>query len=226
MRAPLSIVIPTLNAASELPAVLASLMEGLNEGMIRELIICDGGSTDDTLKIARAAGADIVSSASGRGGQLVNGAAATKGDWLLFLHADSQLAQGWSEKVWPFLVDPDCAGYGDLSFRDDAVLARATARGANLRSRVFGLPYGDQSLLISRKLYDTVGGYPEQPLMEDVEMAKRLKKHLKPVGYEVKTSAARYQKSGYTKRVLRNWALLLRYKLGADPQDLARAYKR
>lgn len=226
MRAPLSIVIPTLNAASELPDVLASLMEGVNEGLIRELVISDGGSTDDTLVIARAAGAEIVSGAAGRGGQMLKGAAATKGAWLLFLHADSQLAQGWSEKVWPFLIDPTSAGYGHLVFRDDTFLARVTAKGANLRSHIFALPYGDQSLLISRDLYDRVGGYPDQPLMEDVEMAKRLKPHLKAVGFEVTTSADRYKKAGYTKRVLRNWGLLLRYKLGASPEDLVRAYER
>lgn len=225
MRAPLSIVIPTLNAASELPEVLASLMEGLSESLIRELVVSDGGSTDETIDIARASGAEVISGAAGRGGQMLRGAAATKGDWLLFLHADSQLTSGWSEKVWPFLADPTLAGYGQLAFRDDAFLARATAKGANLRSRIFALPYGDQSLLISRELYNQVGGYPDQPLMEDVEMAKRLKGHLKPVAYEIKTSAERYQKAGYTKRVLRNLSLILRYKLGADPKDLARDYE-
>ncbi|MEY8098284.1 TIGR04283 family arsenosugar biosynthesis glycosyltransferase [Falsihalocynthiibacter sp. S25ZX9] len=224
MRAPLSIVIPTLNAGSELAPTLACLMEGLNAGLIRELVISDASSSDDTVEIAQLSGAEVVSGAVGRGAQLALGAAACSGEWLLFLHADSHLSEGWSAHVSRFIAQETDAGYGDLVLRDDAMMARMTARGANLRSRLFGLPYGDQTLLISRALYDEVGGYPDIPLMEDVALAKALKGRLKRGGFQSQTSAARYREQGYAKRSLRNLTTLLRYKLGADPKKLAQSY--
>ncbi|MDF0599931.1 TIGR04283 family arsenosugar biosynthesis glycosyltransferase [Psychromarinibacter sp. C21-152] len=227
MRAPVSVIVPTLDAAREVPATLASLGEGLEEGVIRELILSDGGSADGTARIADAAGAILVTGPAGRGGQLARGAAEAQAEWLLFLHADTQLGPGWAPALLGHLRDhPDKAGHFRLAFRADGSAARLVARWANFRARAFGLPYGDQGLLISRRLYDAVGGYPEIPLMEDVALARALGRRLVPLPATAWTSAERYERQGWLRRGTRNLVTLTRYLLGADPERLARAYSR
>lgn len=222
MRAPLSIVIPTLNAADHLRVTLASLMEGIEAGILRELIISDGGSQDDTCQIAEAAGAIVVTGGAGRGGQLQRGAEAAGGVWMLFLHADTQLSPGWAQVVAEHL-ETDGAGYFRLAFAATGFMPRLVATGANLRSR-FGLPYGDQGLLIRKDLYLKMGGYRDMPLMEDVEFVRRLRGHLKVLPVTATTSATRYQKGGWLRTSFRNIGTLARYQMGADPDDLARRY--
>ncbi len=227
MRAPISIVIPAVNAAAELPGTLASLGEGLQEGLIRELVISDGGSTDGTRSIAEAAGAEWVTGEAGRGGQLARGVAASEGAWLLCLHADTQLGPGWAAAALSHLRDaPDRAGYFRLRFRAEGVAPRIVAGWANWRSRVLGLPYGDQGLLLSRELYDAVGGFPAIPLMEDVGFARALRGRLRELPAEAWTSAARYEAQGWVRRGARNLWCLVRYFLGVSPEALARAYRR
>ncbi|MCT4610108.1 MAG: TIGR04283 family arsenosugar biosynthesis glycosyltransferase [Pelagimonas sp.] len=225
MRAPISVIIPTLNAQAGLPACLSALGEGLNEGLIRELILSDGGSTDETLRIAESAGAELVQGAPSRGGQLRRGADAAQGDWLLFLHADTVLKPGWSAEVIAALPQ-NGAYYFQLRFDQKGFAARFVAGWANLRSRMFGLPYGDQALLIDRASYDAVGGYADIPLMEDVAMARALKGQLQGLPAIAETSAQKYQRQGWLKRGGRNLGLLLRYLTGADPEDLARSYRK
>jgi len=224
MRAPLSIVIPTLNAASELGPTLSRLMEGVEAGLVRDLIISDGGSTDDTLVLADEWGAVCVSGEAGRGGQLARGAEAAQGRWILFVHADTHLPDGWCKTIWQSL-DPETAYYANLGFRDAGVAGRIVAGWANLRSKWFGLPYGDQTLLISKALYLSVGGYKNIPLMEDVALARSLKTRLKPIDMRVWTSADRYQNQGWIKRGSKNLILLIRYLCGAKPADLAKRYR-
>lgn len=227
MRAPVSVIVPSLQTADQLPATLASLGEGLEEGVIRELIVTDGGSDDGTRQIADAAGAIMVEGPAGRGGQLRRGAAEAQGEWLLFLHADTQLGAGWARALLDHLRDhPDKAGHFRLRFRAEGGAARLVARWANFRSRAFGLPYGDQGLLISRRLYDAVGGYPDIPLMEDVALARALSRRLEPLPATAWTSAERYLRQGWLRRGGRNLVTLTRYLLGADPERLARAYSR
>ena len=175
MRAPISVVIPTLNAGESLPGCLAALGEGLQAGLIRELIVSDGGSDDATLEISEAAGAVLIEGMPSRGGQLRRGAGAAQGAWFLFLHADSWLAPGWSEAALAHM-ESDKAGYFRLRFDRGGLPGRVVAGWANLRSRLFGLPFGDQGLLIPRDLYDALGGYPDIPLMEDVALARALAK--------------------------------------------------
>ena len=226
MPAPISIVIPTLNAEAELPAALASLIEGLKAGLVRELVVVDGGSTDRTGEIAEAAGARMIASAPSRGGQLRAGAEAARGDWLLFHHADTHLSPGWSEAVKPALADPSRARYFHLGFRARGAAPSLVAAWANARARRFGLPYGDQSLLIARPLYARVGGYPDIPLMEDVALARRLKGQLTRLPATALTSAARYQSEGWMRRGAGNLWTLTRYLAGADPHRLAARYFR
>lgn len=223
MRAKLSVVIPTLNAADALPATLASLMEGVEAGLIRELVISDGGSTDATLKIASEAGARVIEGAPSRGGQLRRGAEAAEGAWLLFLHADTQLPAGWAECI-AMQIELGSPAYFRLKFDIIGVSPSLVAGWANLRSRAFGLPYGDQGLLVSRADYDAIGGYRDMPLMEDVALARALRGQLHMLPLSVTTSAARYQRDGWLRRGGRNLSLLLRYLGGADPARLARRY--
>lgn len=223
MRAKITVVIPTLNAAASLPECLATLMEGVAAGLIRELVIADGGSADTTSVIASEAGAELVQSAPSRGGQLRCGAEAAGGEWLLFLHADTRLPEGWTDTVKAHLETGRPACFR-LTFDAKGAAPFLVAGWANLRSRLFKLPYGDQGLLISRQEYASVGGYPGIPLMEDVAMVRKLGARLIILPLAITTSAARYRREGWMLRGLRNLSLLARYLAGADPERLARRY--
>lgn len=227
MPAPLSIIIPALNAAGDLPLCLEALMPGLEAGLIREVIVVDGGSTDATPRIAGSAGANLVESAPGRGKQLIAGAAAARGEWLLFLHADTVLSRDWPERVASHMAArPDKAAAFTLKYRSDAGAARWLEARANRRARWMGLPYGDQGLLLSRELYDEVGGYEDVPLMEDVMIVRAIgKKRLVLLSAEARTSAAKYEREGWRRRGWKNAMLLTRFLLGASPEKLAREYR-
>lgn len=226
MRAPVSVVIPTLDAAPVLPACLLSLIEGLDTGLLRELIVSDGGSCDATIALAKEAGAWVLSGRTGRGGQLKRGGEAAQGDWLLFLHADTILAPGWSKTVADHIGSSDKAAYFQLRFRAAGSAPRLVARWANFRSRLFGLPYGDQGLLISRALYDQVGGFADQPLMEDVAMARSLRGRLIGLKSFAETGAEKYARAGWLRRGGRNLWTLARYLTGSSPDKLAEFYHR
>ncbi|MCX8228045.1 MAG: glycosyltransferase, partial [Sulfitobacter sp.] len=142
MPAPITVIIPTLNAEHSLTGCLTALMEGVDAGLIRELIVSDGGSDDATRIVAEAWGAEIIEGAASRGGQLRRGCAKAKGDWLLVLHADTHLDQGWTAPVAAHLKGQK-AGWFQLRFDSCGFAPRFVAGWANLRSR-FGLPYGDQ----------------------------------------------------------------------------------
>lgn len=224
MSAPFSIIIPTLNAGSELPDMLNSLLPGVEQGLIAEVIISDGGSTDNTLEIADEAGAVIVKGAASRGGQLRRGADVAKAEWFLFLHADTHLPRCWPGALGTHIVRSGFAAAFRLSFRNRSSMACVTAAWANLRSRHFELPYGDQGLLISRALYDEIGGYPDLPLMEDVAFAQKLRGRLILLEETVTTSAEKYVQQGWIRRGARNIWTLVCYKFGASPQALATRY--
>ena len=224
----LSIVIPTLNAADALAATLAALVPGAIDGLVGQLVIADGGSGDRTLAIADQAGADIVSTDAGRGGQLRAGAAAARGTWLLFVHADTRLEPGWVDEARAFIGEAGAerAGYFRFALDDNRWRARLLQRAAAWRAALFGLPYGDQGLLISRALYDEVGGFAPLPLMEDVDIVRRLgRRRLKRLSTRAVTSAARYRRDGYVRRPLRNLACLAGYFAGVSPERLVRFYR-
>ena len=227
MRAPVSVVIPTLNEESGLPACLGALFEGVSAGVIRELIVTDGGSSDGTLEIAEEAGAEIVRCAASRGGQLRSGAAKAQGEWLLFVHADTVLSDGWRVVVEAHLAQADVAGYFALRFEKGGIAGHLVAGWANVRSRLFGLPYGDQGLLISRQLYEEVGGFAAIPLMEDVSLARRLgRRRFAKLEARAVTSPRKYQEQGWLRRGGGNLWTLLRYLVGVSPETLAAAYRR
>lgn len=228
MSAPVSVIIPTLEAAGRLGPCLGALAEAALSGLIREVILADGGSTDEVGDVAEATGATLVATARGRGTQLAAGAAAARGDWLLFLHADSVLPEGWDAAVAEHIAGHgNAAGYFGLRFDDGGLAAWLVAGWANLRSRLFALPYGDQALLVPAALYRAVGGFPDWPLMEDVALVRRIgRARLCRMPGLVTTSAERYRRDGWCRRGFRNLSTLALYFLGVAPERLARRYAR
>jgi rSAM/selenodomain-associated transferase 2 len=225
MRAPISVVIPVLNGAEALPGCAAALLEGVEAGLIREMIVSDGGSSDGSCAVADALGAQWITGDASRGGQLRRGCAQARGAWLLVVHADTQLSPGWSDAVQRHLARSD-AGNFQLAFDGGGFAARFVAGWANLRSRLFGLPYGDQGILVPRALYEAAGGYADIPLMEDVALARALRGQLRGLEAVAVTSADKYRRGGWLRRGARNLWTLLRYFAGAAPEDLARSYRK
>jgi rSAM/selenodomain-associated transferase 2 len=222
----LAVVIPTLDAADHLAATMAGLMSG--DAIERETIVVDGGSRDGTRELAEQLGARVVAAASGRGGQLAAGAAAVSAPWLLFLHADSRLEPGWARDVLAFVEDPANrakAAAFRLRLDDGAPAARRLERLVAWRCRVLGLPYGDQGLLIAREHYERIGGFRGLPLMEDVDLVRRIgRAHIVMLPTAAVTSAARYRRSGYLRRSARNLLCLCLYIAGVPPRRLLRLY--
>jgi rSAM/selenodomain-associated transferase 2 len=225
-RLRISVVVPTLNAADTLPQLLRGLRSA---PLVCEVIVADGGSGDGTAAAASGAGARVIVVAAGRGTQLAAGAARASGRWLLFLHADCRPGPGWEDAAEAFLAAPGAAsraGYFDLALDDPAPAARRLERIVAWRCRVLALPYGDQGLLISRALYDAVGGFAPLPLMEDVDLALRLgRDRLARIGARSIASARRYRQDGYWRRPLRNLFCLSLYFAGVPPERLLRLYR-
>lgn len=221
----LIIIIPTYQAATELAQLLPQVSDA-------RVIIGDGGSTDGTLQYAVRAGVNVAAGASGRGAQLKLGAklAVLSGaaqDWFLFLHADSRLPEDWRRVV------DDAMSEGDpryFRFKADASGWRAIVmnRMVALRCWALGLPYGDQGLLISRTLYEHVGGYAKMALFEDVELVERLRAaaRLRPLPAALTTDVSKHWQDGIWRRGVRNLGLLWRYKRGATVAELLSAYKK
>jgi len=217
----LTIVIPALNASATIGQCLAAI------GGADEIIVVDGGSSDDTAHVARHAGAKVITAERGRGTQLHAGASASRGDWLLFLHADTRPGAGWRTAVAAHIASNlDHAGYFHLALDDCAWQARLIERGVVVRARLLGLPYGDQGLVISRRLYSEVGGFRPLALMEDVDLVRRIGRHrLRRLNAVALTSAERWRRNGWIRRSARNLACLALYAMGITPARLARLYR-
>ncbi len=221
----LSVVIPALNAAATLPGVFAALLYGP-----AEIILVDGGSSDDTAALAEARGAFVVRAPRGRGLQLAAGLAAARGPWLLLLHADTRLATGWEAAVCRVMADATAirrAWYFRFALDDRSPAARRLERAVAWRCRLFALPYGDQGLLIHRDLLERIGGIRPLPLMEDVDLVRRLgRARLGALPVAAVTSAARWRREGYLRRSSRNLLCLGLWFLGVPPRIIARMYAR
>jgi rSAM/selenodomain-associated transferase 2 len=216
----LSVVIPTLNAAATLPATLRCL-----DG-VADIVVADGGSIDATAAIAADQGATVLTLPPGRGGQIAAGIATARHPWLLLLHADTRLQPGWQRVVAARMTDKERAAYFRFAL-DSAHWRAGLLRGAvALRCRLFALPYGDQGLLIHRDLLHAVGGMRDLPLMEDVDLVRRLgRKRLVAMDVEAVTGAARWERDGWTRRSARNLLCLSLYFAGVKPATIARLYQ-
>lgn len=224
----ISVIIPTLDAAERVGPCLAAVAAGIATPGLRDVVIADGGSSDNMRAIAEEVGADFIEAPRGRGSQLRAGAAAAKGEWLLFLHADTVLPERWPDLALAHIAAaPERAAVFRLRFDAEGLGPRVVASWADLRTRAFALPYGDQALLISRRLYDSVDGHPPIPLMEDVAIARRLGRgRLTRLDAAVTTSFEAYERSGWMRRGARNLSTLALYMLGATPERLAERYRR
>lgn len=221
----LAVVIPVLNAADSLGRTLAALA-----GQVREVIIADGGSTDATRAIAEAAGARVIEAPRGRGSQLAAGARAVTAPWMLVMHADTIPGPGWRQAAEAFMADPASlsrAGYFRFALDDAAPQARRLERAVAWRCRALGLPYGDQGLLISRGFHDALGGYRPIPIMEDVDLVRRIgRRRLVALDAPFVTSSARWRRDGWHRRSARNLMCLALWFAGLPPERIARFYAR
>lgn len=221
----ISIIIPTLNEEEYLGATLAGLV---NEPGI-EVLVVDGGSTDRTTKVAERYLGRVLRAPCGRARQMNTGAAQANGDILLFLHADTRLPAGFADYIRTALAKKGvAAGAFRLAIDGPGIGRRLIEKMANLRSRWLGLPYGDQGIFLRKTLFQQLGGFPDQPIMEDFELARRLAKQgkivIQPVA--VHTAARRWQRVGLLKTTLINQAIVIAYLNGVSPDVLAGWYRR
>jgi rSAM/selenodomain-associated transferase 2 len=223
MNQNISIIIPALNEADTLKTVLDSVAGSA----VEEVIVVDGGSEDGTAERARSYGARVVEAPRGRATQMNAGAQIAQGDILLFLHADTCLPTAFGEEIRRVLEQTGVvAGAFSLGIGADGPLLRWIEHLANWRSRALQLPYGDQGFFLKAELFRSLNGFPMMPLMEDLEMARRVRKQgriaISPLA--VKTSARRWESRGVLRTTLLNQLFLLSYFLGISPQRIARWY--
>ncbi len=224
----ISVVIPTLDAEKVLPATLTALVPAAMEGVVREVIIVDGGSTDRTREIADHAGAEVITTPANRGGQLRAGAHAARHPWLLFLSSDAVLDAGWEREADNFVerVERGATRHVAATFRfaldDEGFAPRALERLVQLQNALLHLPYRGQGLLVSRRTYDEVGGHRPQAQMEDIDLVRRLgPRRVKLLTARTLSSATRYREEGYIRGPLAGFAQRLRRTLHLAPRELS-----
>ncbi len=221
----ISIIIPVINEAAKLPKTLSVAQTGSRI----EILVVDGGSQDPTINVAKAFGAKVITSQPGRAYQMNAGATAAIGEILLFLHGDTLLPDGFDHLVRQIMTRPDLsAGAFKLAIDGHSWGLRLVEWGVNWRSQILQMPYGDQALFLKTSLFHKLGGFPDQPIMEDFELVRRLKKlgtiAISPAS--VVTSDRRWQKLGVLKTTLINQFIILAYTLGVSPETIARWYRR
>ncbi len=215
----LAVIVPVLNDREALERLLPRLT-----GAGIELIVVDGGSVDGSTEAAQRAGARVISTEAGRGMQLAAGVRASTADRVWFVHADSMFADHASAKV---AEAPEGWGRLQLAFDDEGLVMRVIAWFMHWRSHLTGICTGDQGIWADRTLLEAVGGVPMQPLMEDIELCKRLKQRARPQVLPVRivTSARRWRQHGVVRTVVRMWWFRLRYNFGASADQLAKEYR-
>lgn len=221
----ISIIIPTLNEAEWIGSLMADLLP--EPGV--EVIVADGGSEDVTRDVAMAYGARVLQIPAGRARQMNAGAQAASGEILLFLHADTHLPWGFGDAIRAALARPEIAG-GAFAFRLDvrSPALRLIEWGSNLRSHWLQLPYGDQAIFVRTRQFHELGGYPEEPLMEDVLLVRRLRRlgAIVTLCLPAVTSARRWQRLGVWRTTVLHLAAIAAYGVGVPPATIARWYKR
>lgn len=222
----LAIVVPVLNEAPQWPALAAHLQALQASDATLQIVIVDGGSTDDTLRLAQSSGFWVLSSPRGRACQMNAGAQACRAEQLLFLHADTRLPEGAAGLIMQALRT-HVWGRFDVQIEGRARLLRVVAAMMNWRSRISGIATGDQAMFMTRAAFEKAGGFPEQPLMEDIALSAALKTLGRPACLRARvcTSGRRWEQYGVWRTIVLMWCLRLAYWLGANPAALARAYR-
>ena len=220
----ISIIISTRNEADSIGGLLPEML-GI-PGV--ELLVVDGDSTDNTVDIAKSLGAKVLETSPGRAQQMNAGAEAAQGGILLFLHSDTHLASGFAEHVREILKQPGvAAGAFQLSIDGKDFGLRIIEWLVNFRSRVMQMPYGDQGIFVTANMFFSVGAFPPQPIMEDFELMRRLKKRgkVKILPLHATTSARRWERLGILKTTVMNQVIILGYFLGISPEKLSGWYR-
>ncbi len=219
-----TVVIPALDEADQITGAIASARAAGSE-----IIVVDGGSRDATSERAAASGARVVNSAPGRARQLAAGARLARGDTILFLHADTRLPPGWDASVREALADPRVVGGAfRLRFASRSPALRLIEWGTRVRVALLRLPYGDQALFVRRSVLEAMGGVPQAPIMEDLDLVRSLKRRGRIICLRlaVTTSARRYHGAGALHTVLRNAGAATAWWLGVPRERIAAWYRR
>ncbi|MDP2367471.1 TIGR04283 family arsenosugar biosynthesis glycosyltransferase [Rhodoferax sp.] len=222
----IDIVVPVLNEAASWLRVQGRLVALAGHEGVKVWVV-DGGSTDGTAALATQSGLSVIHSEAGRARQMNTGAAAGTGATLLFLHADTQLPPDWQPKLLAGLSARASWGRFDVRIEGQSALLRVVATLMNWRSRLSGIATGDQAMFMTRGAFDAVGGFPDQPLMEDIEISKRLLKLSRPacLRQRVTTSGRRWDTRGVWRTIFLMWRLRFAYWRGRSPAELAQAYR-
>lgn len=220
-----SIVVPLLNEREQLPQLIGHL-RALQARNNCEVIFVDGGSDDGSVEFLAAAGLTVIAAQRGRARQMNAGAAAAGGDCLLFLHADTRLPENALENIERALLRGKCWGRFDVRISGNSIWFPLIATLINWRSRISGIATGDQGIFVRRDLFEQLGGFADQPLMEDIALSGRLLELARPacIRARVTTSGRRWQKYGVLRTVLLMWRLRFDYWRGVSAEQLARRY--
>ena len=223
MNSPLAIVMPVLDEAGTLPAVLDALQPLRQRGV--QLVVADGGSQDTTVALARDGADQVITAPRGRASQMNAGAAACDAAMLLFLHADTRLPPQADALVRQALKSQPWGRF-DVQIDSPHPMLRVVSAMMNVRSRLTGIATGDQAMFVRRDVFDALGGFPDVPLMEDIRLSSLLKRHGRPacLREKVHTSARRWQRHGIWRTIWLMWRLRAAHALGADPAQLAVDY--
>ncbi len=218
-------IVPLLNEADAMPDLISQARSFVRQGA--EVLLVDGGSIDGSVALAQAAGLTVLASEPGRARQMNHGAAATTRALLLFVHADTTLPQQALETIASSLRDTACWGRFDVEITPGPALLKVVAPLMNWRSRLTGIATGDQALFMTRAAFERVGGFPDQPLMEDIDLSTRLRRQAWPVCLRdrVKTSGRRWEKYGVWSTVFLMWRLRWAHWRGVPASVLAQRYR-
>ena len=221
----LSIIVPALNEADTIEATLGELQRLRERGA--EVVVVDGGSSDGTPVLCNGLADRVIGGPRGRARQMNTGAAESRGDVLLFLHADTLLPRQGAKAAVQAITDGAVWGRFDVVIGGGSVWFPLIGASMNLRSRLTGIATGDQAMFVEREAFERIGGFPDQPLMEDIALSKALRALTAPacLRLKVRTSGRRWQRYGVLRTVLLMWRLRWMYWRGVPAEEIARAWR-